>query len=180
MTAFKINILISQKNFHLVDGKPGLFRDCHEQFEFKVARMALIQRAKFILSLLCRAPTEISLRFCDTSEMRQANHTFRGKNKLTDVLSFPYDELPINGANSYLGDILICVGVCQRQAKLAKIFFAQELEKMIIHGIVHLKGFDHERNLHAERVMQNLETTLQQELLKKLGKPKWLQGSLCE
>lgn len=177
MTIFKINLLIPQKKFHLVEGKPKAYRACSTQLEFKIERPQLIQRIKFILSMLCRTSTEVSLRFCDTVEMAQTNSTFRKKNKLTDVLSFPYDELPIHGASFYLGDILICVGVCQRQAKLAKISFAQEIEKMIIHGIVHLKGFDHERNLHAERVMQSLEVSLQQELLKKLGKPKWWQGT---
>lgn len=111
---------------------------------------------------------EVSLRFCGTKEMAQTNLQFRQKNKATDVLSFA-PNLSIEKNPYYLGDILICLPTCAKQAKTAKHSLSQELIKMIIHALVHLKGFDHERGQPAARIMNKLEKALLQELKKELG-----------
>lgn len=139
----------------------------------------LKKRMIFILSLINENSTEVSFRFCDENEMQITNMQFRGKNYATDVLSFPNanEQTLISESNEptcYLGDILICIPVCINQAKKAKIRLDQELEKMMIHGLVHLKGFDHERNDSAWLVMSGLEKLLQKELIQQMGKPKWI------
>lgn len=154
--------------------KPHIYFDKKEFKNMTVKIMELKLRVKFILSLLCDFSTEVSIKFCHTDEMQQTNTSFRKKNYATDVLSFP-NILPGNQTNNafYLGDILICIPVCLAQAKKAKVSIAFELEKMIVHGIVHLKGFDHERSPSAWRVMNSLEGMLHNELIAVLKKPTW-------
>ena len=147
-----------------------------EKKQFKNIQLSCVnlkQRIKFILSLICNSSTELSIRFCDESEMLAANTSFRKKKYPTDVLSFPNLCSPHNGEPIYMGDILICIPVCIVQAKKAKHTLCEELEKMIIHGIVHLKGLDHERDLSSFRVMSSFEFSLQKELIVKFKKPIW-------
>lgn len=151
------------------------------QFPFQFSLPDIKKRMQFVLGLMCENPTEVCFRFCDREEMLTMNSQFRGKNHATDVLSFPHTpNFPLildqeACQNScYLGDILICVPVCIDQAKKAKISLGQELEKMMIHGLVHLKGFDHERGEAAWVVMSGLEKLLQKELTQEMGKPTWI------
>ena len=153
--------------------KPHIFLDKNNLKSVKIKNLELKTRIKFILSLMFNFSTEVSVKFCDKPEMIQANSSFRKKNYATDVLSFPNSSFHDEDDVSYLGDILICIPVCLEQAKKAKVSLSEELEKMIIHGIVHLKGFDHERNTSAYRVMSSLEVALQKELVKSLKKPTW-------
>lgn len=140
------------------------------QSDFKPNTLEIKKNISFLLDLLCSFPTEISIQFCDELEMTQANLQFRNKNKPTDVLSFmPTHEFNHNA--HFLGDILICVPVCKKQATRAKHSLSNELRKMLTHGLVHLKGFDHERSDNAERVMSKLERALKLELEKKFGEP---------
>ena len=79
---------------------------------------------------------EISVLFTDDSELRELNKNFRGKDKPTDVLSFPSE-------GSYLGDLAISVQTARRQAKEFQVSLQEELIRLIIHGILHLHGYDH-------------------------------------
>ena len=143
----------------------------HKNIKFKLAELK--NRVKFILSLICDFSTEVSIKFCSEEEMTQTNSQFRKKNYATDVLSFPASSPQMQDKYHYLGDILICLPVCLAQSKKAKITMSKELEKMIVHGLVHLKGFDHERGDSAWKVMNNLETVLQKELINILKTPTW-------
>lgn len=158
--------------------KPNIFFNKREFKNIKIESSNLKTRIKFILSLICDFSTEISIKFCDTEEMLHTNKTYRKKNYATDVLSFPNSTLQNQEKLVYLGDILICLPVCIEQAKKAKHSLSVELEKMIIHGIVHLKGFDHERNQSAWQVMNVLESVLQKELIRGLNKPTWCSAML--
>jgi len=162
--------MTTNKKIHF---KPNIFVDKTNLKMLKIKNVELKNRIKFILSLLCDFSTEVSVKFCDKSEMIQANNSFRKKNYATDVLSFPSTSFQDEEDFSYLGDILICIPVCIEQAKKAKVSVVKELEKMIIHGIVHLKGFDHERNKSAYNVMNTLEVAIHKELIKCLKNPKW-------
>lgn len=159
---FSVNILLEKK-----------------KFPYALSILDLKKRMAFVLSLICESSTEVSFRFCDENEMKTTNMQFRGKDYATDVLSFPNANEQISISEShkticYLGDILICIPVCINQAKKAKISLDQELEKMMLHGLVHLKGFDHERSDSAWQVMSGLEKLLQKELIQQMGKPKWI------
>lgn len=153
--------------------KSNIIIDKSKLKNIKIKTSDLKLRIKYLLSLLNSASTEVSIKFCGTEEMIEANGSFRKKSYATDVLSFPGGASFYEGDSLYLGDILICVPVCIEQAKKAKLTISQELEKMIIHAIVHLKGLDHERGDAHYRVMNQLEIVLQQELVKECKKPTW-------
>ena len=78
--------------------------------------------------------------------MRQLNSEFRGKNTTTDVLSFPNqgEEFDFNENANNLGDIVISVEQAARQAAENNLTLKQEISQLILHGILHLCGYDHE------------------------------------
>lgn len=82
--------------------------------------------------------------FVSDCKMRELNKQFRGKNSATDVLSFPYkaDEFETNDDN--LGDIIINLEQAARQAKENNMDLETEIKQLILHGVLHLCGYDHE------------------------------------
>jgi probable rRNA maturation factor len=86
------------------------------------------------------------------AQMRALNHQYRGKDYATDVLSFPFEgsrqssspRPPISGP--HLGDIVIAKGVARRQARVAGHDRTEELRILALHGLLHLLGYDHERD----------------------------------
>jgi probable rRNA maturation factor len=87
--------------------------------------------------------------------MRELNRTFRGSDYATDVLSFPATPQPL--ARRPLGDIVIAKGVARRQAKEHGHSESVELRVLSLHGLLHLLGYDHERD-HGE--MRRVERRL--------------------
>ncbi len=172
---FIANIITAQKkNALLKKKKEHLYEETDSYFSVTISTNELKKRIYYILGLMSDFSTELSIKFCGSEEMTSVNSYYRGKNYPTDVLSFPVSEdLPNNSTTQYLGDILICLPICYNQAIKAKQTFAAELEKMIIHGMIHLKGFDHERNKNAWIVMTQLEKNIQTVLIKEMGKPSW-------
>ncbi len=169
------SVVLSSKKFNRIQKlKDSNYVVTNEKLNCVISLSNIKKRINFILSIICDFSTEVTIRICDEEEMLSTNSYFRGKNYPTDVLSFPRtDDLIKQSGYSYLGDILICLPVCFNQAKHARVTLSHELERMIIHGIVHLKGFDHERNKSAWKVMTLLEQSLQKELHKEMGKPNW-------
>ena len=90
-------------------------------------------------------------------KLRGLNHDFRGKDKPTNVLSFP-------GSDGYAGDIAIAYGVTATEARGAAKTFADHASHLVVHGVLHLAGYDHERPKDA-KVMEPLEV----KILKRLG-----------
>ncbi len=82
--------------------------------------------------------------FVSDRKMRSLNKTFRGKNSTTDVLSFPFEALEFKTDKDNLGDIIISVERAQKQAAENNLDFEEEIKQLILHGILHLCGFDHE------------------------------------
>jgi probable rRNA maturation factor len=93
----------------------------------------------------------------DDTKLRALNRDFRGKDKPTNILSFP-------GGDAYAGDIAIAYGVTRKEAKEADKGFADHVTHLVIHGVLHLAGYDHERPRDA-KVMEPLEV----KILKRLG-----------
>lgn len=83
--------------------------------------------------------------FVSDSKMRVLNKTFRGKDATTDVLSFPFeaDEFESEDANN-LGDVIISLEQAERQAKENDLDLDAEIKQLILHGVLHLCGYDHE------------------------------------
>jgi len=89
-----------------------------------------------------------SVAFISDRRMKELNGFFRGKDSTTDVLSFPHapDEFEPSegGTQNYLGDIVISVEQAQEQAKENKLALEDEIKQLILHGLLHLCGYDHE------------------------------------
>jgi probable rRNA maturation factor len=85
-----------------------------------------------------------TIAFVSDRKMRSLNKTFRGKNSTTDVLSFPFEALEFETDKDNLGDIIISVERAQKQAAENNLDFEEEIKQLILHGILHLCGFDHE------------------------------------
>ncbi len=97
--------------------------------------------------------------------MRTLNRAWRGKDKTTDVLSFPLREGGfLHIQPEMLGDIVISIPVAARQAAGLGHSLTSELERLLIHGLVHLLGYDHEQGPSEARRMERKE----QQLLKRL------------
>lgn len=108
--------------------------------------------------------TTLSVVFIDEQEMTQYNETYRGYANPTDVLSFPDSTIDPETGALYLGDILICYPFVHKQADSLKNNFVSELTLMLIHGLLHLLGYDHD-TADAKNDMW----TKQQQLLDMLG-----------
>lgn len=86
---------------------------------------------------------EISLVLCGDDEIRRLNRDYRGLDEPTDVLSFPQEvETPLPGERRLLGDVVISVPTARRQAEAAAHPLERELEWLLLHGVLHLLGYD--------------------------------------
>ncbi len=96
-------------------------------------------------------------------KMRDLNHRFRAIDQVTDVLSFPADRAPAwagSGQARFLGDIVIATGRAAQQARVAGLTEQQEWRRLALHGLLHLLGYDHERDGGR---MRRLERRLQRQ-----------------
>lgn len=94
----------------------------------------------------------------DDSLLRELNLRYRGIDAPTDVLSFPYLE------EDLLGEVIISLDACERQAKSMGHSFERELETLIVHGVLHLIGFD-DQDEENEKIMMEL----QNKIINKIG-----------
>jgi probable rRNA maturation factor len=113
--------------------------------------------ATAILDCVGRADAELSVAFVGDDRMRELNRDWRGKDSTTDVLSFSQLEgEPLGGASPMLGDVVISVPVLERQASDGGWTVDEELARLLLHGVLHLLGFDHESDQDA-RAMRSEE-----------------------
>jgi probable rRNA maturation factor len=102
-----------------------------------------------------RSKGEVSILFCGDRKMRTLNRLYRKKDRPTDVLAFPAQ------ANGLLGDIVISVPYAARQAKRRGEPVSREIDRLLLHGFLHLSGYDHETD---EGEMDALEAKLRKRL----------------
>lgn len=112
-----------------------------------------LARVKGLLRIRRR---EVGICLVEDREIRRMNRTFRGKNKATDVLSFPAGE-----RNGYLGDIAISPAAARRNARLYGRTVPLEMRILVLHGVLHLLGHDHEND---QGEMLRLESRLRRKL----------------
>lgn len=121
---------------------------------------------------------ELTLRLVDDKEMTQLNHAYRQQNKATNVLAFP-STIPAGIELEYplLGDVIICPAVIQAESIEQDKPLTEHWAHIIIHGVLHLLGYDHIQDSDAE-IMQAAEI----KLLAKLGfsNPYHIEGSHIE
>jgi probable rRNA maturation factor len=124
-----------------------------------------------------KGETEVSLLFVDEDAIAALNAQFLGKSGPTDVLSFPIEDEPgptgrtpdfggsgpgssaEQGELSLLGDVVVCPAVAARNAVDHEVAFDDEVALLVVHGLLHLLGMDHEQDVEAER-MEALEQQL--------------------
>ena len=95
---------------------------------------------------------ELSIALVGQGRMRKLNKKYRKKNKVTDVLSFQYN-------NS--GEIAVCLREVKKNAKKTNIIFEEELARVLLHGLLHLLGYDHEKSkIEAEKMREKEESYL--------------------
>jgi len=121
---------------------------------FDQARLDRLARA--ILSDVGEASAELGILFVGDQRMRSLNRQYRGKDRSTDVLAFAMREAPHSSAD-LLGDVVIAVPTAVRQAKQGQRSLDEELTVLLVHGILHLCGYDHERSEKAARRMHRRE-----------------------
>lgn len=116
--------------------------------------------ARALLRLLNLRRSELSLVLTGDETIRRLNREFRGKDKPTDVLSFPQLDsslqLDMSGADRAplaLGDVVISIETATRQARRLRIETADRIRTLLIHGLLHLLGYDHERSRAEARRM---------------------------
>jgi len=103
---------------------------------------------------------EVEFILCENQYIQEINNQFRSKNTPTDVLSFPYEDMPF----APLGSIVISIDFVNEKSKLYNHSFEDELTLLYIHGILHLLGYDHEIDNGEHR-------NKEEELIKKYGLP---------
>jgi probable rRNA maturation factor len=107
-------------------------------------------------------PVGLVIRVVDETEGRELNQRYRGKNKPTNVLSFTF-EAPPGAESDHLGDLVICAPVVAREAQEQGKALNDHWAHLVIHGVLHLRGYDHQTEDEAQ-VMESREKSILQEL----------------
>lgn len=101
---------------------------------------------------------EVVIRVVDEEESQRLNRDFRDKDKATNVLSFPF-EVPAQVESTHIGDLVICAPVVIREAAEQQKPAADHWAHMVVHGLLHLLGYDHQDEEEAEE-MESLERVI--------------------
>ncbi|MDW5284316.1 rRNA maturation RNase YbeY [Alteromonas macleodii] len=107
--------------------------------------------ANAVLNYEGLAEQEVTIRFTDEAESQSLNHEYRGKDKPTNVLSFPFEAPPSIEIN-LLGDLVICAPVISREAEEQHKDVSNHYAHMTVHGLLHLMGYDHIDDAEAEEM----------------------------
>jgi rRNA maturation RNase YbeY len=118
------------------------------------------RNARRLLRGLGLADAELSVMLVSDAEMRKLNRRWRGKDRATDVLSFSQVEGAGRAPSGLLGDVVISVDTARRQAAERAAPLGREGDRLLVHGLLHLLGYDHERSPAEARRMQRRERTL--------------------
>ena len=116
----------------------------HVDVQARVSGAPPAARVQSVLRKAARAAgspaREVSVLFCADGRMRGLNRRYRGRDKSTDVLAFPADAAEAG----FLGDIVISVPYAGREARRRGETRAREIDRLLLHGFLHLMGYDHE------------------------------------
>jgi probable rRNA maturation factor len=117
--------------------------------------------ARRLLAALDESHAELTVSLVDDAEIHRLNRDYRGKDRPTDVLAFALREgRRVSGDDAVLGDVVISVDTAARQARRRGAAVADEVRTLLVHGILHLLGYDHERSAVDARRMKAQERRL--------------------
>jgi probable rRNA maturation factor len=137
-------------------------------------RFALVDRSRIerlvagALDAVGRGAANLTVALVRDRVTRDLNRQYRGIDRSADVLSFPAEDKPAGSrrrggdASNYLGDIVVSTDAAQQQAREAGHSFEREIDELVLHGVLHLCGFDHETDRGE---MNRLELRLRRKLL---------------
>jgi probable rRNA maturation factor len=128
----------------------------NKQRRYKIDRIAVAVFCSEVFREIGESDPALSLAFVNSKEMQALNNRYLQKNYATDVLSFAYGEKTID-ERTFLGEIIIAPEVSFRNARQFRVHPEKELKKLLIHGILHLLGYDHQID---EGRMERLQTNL--------------------
>ncbi|PIR03896.1 MAG: rRNA maturation RNase YbeY [Candidatus Magasanikbacteria bacterium CG11_big_fil_rev_8_21_14_0_20_39_34] len=132
--------------------------------KYGVQSSKVIRVCEYVLmELKASSETALSIHLIGNKMMTGLNSQYRGKNSPTDVLSFAISEGEMFFKTEEKGDIFICIPQIKKQAKEYGVGFQEELYKMLVHGILHLFGYDHIKEVDAKKMIP-----LQEKILKKV------------
>ena len=129
-------------------------------------QLEILNRAALLTIEFCdfQENCEVSISFVDKDEIQTLNRDYRNKDTATDVLSFPVNNELAMGPSISLGDIAICIEIAQKQAEEYGHSQERELAFLVVHGMLHLLGYDHETPEDETEMC-----AAQEQILKKLG-----------
>ena len=125
----------------------------NRQSKFKIERRKIRGTVSRILKILDYADKEISIVFTDDESIKILNQQYLGKNKTTNVISFSLREGKYGDINpQILGDVVISLDTAQKDALKSNLTFEEEVDFLLIHGILHLLGYNHENTSRDETI----------------------------
>lgn len=120
-----------------------------------------------VLAIVGKRKCELSCSFVSDETMRELNHTYRQKDESTDILSFVQSDdddefafTPDEGEPEVLGDIVISLDAMERNCEAFGVTSEEELRRLLIHGVLHLTGWDHQTNDADEPMLVKQEALL--------------------
>ena len=113
------------------------------RFDGLPARSTLLRWVEAALE----SDAELTVRFVGAAEARRLNREFRGKDYATNVLTFDYQHAPV-----VVADIVLCVPVVRREAREQRKGYREHLAHLVVHGVLHAQGHDHDRAHDAKRM----------------------------
>lgn len=119
------------------------------------------------------AASEITIVITDDSAVAELNRTYRAVDSATDILSFPADMPTMPGEAPYLGDLIVAFPYAEQQAAVELLPIIESLMALIVHGTLHLLGFDHDTPENHREMWR-----MQDEIIATLGLPKTIVPSL--
>jgi rRNA maturation RNase YbeY len=138
------------------------------QRKFAISPRRVRSWAASVLAGLGLNKAELGLLLVGDRKIRELNRLFRKTDRSTNVLAFPIETAPPENRPYLLGDVVISVETAAREAAEAGISLDERLMVLLVHGILHLKGLDHERSFHDSKRMAGEE----RRLLKNIEGPK--------
>ncbi len=131
-----------------------------DEYKDKIPQSFVEKKIDQILSTFSKSECELSITFVSDKEIQDLNKQWRDKDSPTDILSFvqsdnveDFDFWPEMEENQILGDMVISISAIERNCENFNVSFDEEVERILIHGVLHLLGYDHKTNDKTEPML---------------------------